>query len=886
MERRLEQVNLNVSMERRLEQVNLNVSMERRLEQVNLNVSMERRLDQINLNVSMERRLDQINLNVSMERRLEQINLNVSMERRLEQVNLNVSMERRLEQVNMNMSMTRHLEQVNLNVSMERRLEQVNLNVSLERRLEQVNLNEINSNAVFAGVGGVYEAPFPWKRWKKCAWFEAAIAVVSLNIRYLDKLVPGYRNFDQTFHTDYIGCFNFKLWRFGEWIDLVVDDHLPTLDNRLLYCQAYGNPREYWGPLVEKAYAKCKKTYEANEVGRTMDALTDLTGAVCEYFTPDINPPENLFHLLYKSCVNRSQMVCWRNDKLLTPTGFTYDLHPQEQEEIPAIQQQTVRYLHVLTAATKFPLSDGRMIEMVRLLCPFTGEPVWNGKFAEKDEISWGTVNTEFINKYKPLVNKETSEYWMTLEDFRCNFGGLVVCSSDIPYTTEGLVTDRCYRRMSEEEIKLANNKWRNIEGKQRRPSGVSYFSFHRNSHPHVERKKKHSAHAKLSLGKSASENSASNEPGLLVRENSRTVKVDNTYINKSKERSRKQSHQMKLGGGGGSKHSHKKCALMDRTNDADASKREAVLCERKYSADAGHRSIGHDACVHLSCLGPASEDTESSAGSTGSTCTLTNQDGCKETVSRPSYAAHRKGSLDYMQARSDSIASTCSAISECQSTFSTSDITLNMQSGLSRENSLRRPKSAPGTFVRNASSGSLPNMVVNNFMASSSDNFRSHGSWRYIIEYKGKWDKSESGVSSVDMKLHMRNPRIPLHVLHPDAINRVVAPGYHGKSHVIISLVQDYRHGAKTANSLLMPIGFSVYKTKNPARDEKRSLSKLSLLGEVTSYNDNREISTRFDLSPGSYFIVPYCLSDNHSGQFLVRVLAEKDPVAGKTGW
>ncbi|KAH3710459.1 hypothetical protein DPMN_069941 [Dreissena polymorpha] len=134
-------------------------------------------------------------------------------------------------------------------------------------------------------------------------------------------------------------------------------------------------------------------------------------------------------------------------------------------------------------------------------------------------------------------------------------------------------------------------------------------------------------------------------------------------------------------------------------------------------------------------------------------------------------------------------------------------------------------------------------------------------------------------------MKLHMRNPRIPLHVLHPDAINRVVAPGYHGKSHVIISLVQDYRHGAKTANSLLMPIGFSVYKTKNPVRDEKRSLSKLSLLGEVTSYNDNREISTRFDLSPGSYFIVPYCLSDNHSGQFLVRVLAEKDPVAGKTG-
>lgn len=67
---------------------------------------------------------------------------------------------------------------------------------------------------------------------------------------------------------------------------------------------------------------RCKKTYEANECGRTLDALTDLTGGVCEFFTPDINPPENLFHVLYKSCVNRSQIVCWRNDKLLTPTGF------------------------------------------------------------------------------------------------------------------------------------------------------------------------------------------------------------------------------------------------------------------------------------------------------------------------------------------------------------------------------------------------------------------------------------------------------------------------------------------------------------------------------------------------------------------------------------
>jgi len=80
--------------------------------------------------------------------------------------------------------------------------------------------------------------------------------------------------------------------------------------------------------------------------------------------------------------------------------------------------------------------------------------------------------------------------------------------------------------------------------------------------------------------------------------------------------------------------------------------------------------------------------------------------------------------------------------------------------------------------------------------------------------------------------------------------------------------------------------IAVNLFQTKNPGRDEKRSLSKLTLLGEKPSDGDFREVNKRFDLWPGNYFIVPYCQSDNHSGQFLVRVLAEKDPLAGKTGW
>lgn len=52
------------------------------------------------------------------------------------------------------------------------------------------------------------------------------------------------------------GAFHFNIWRFGEWVDIVVDDRMPMLDGRHLFCGPMGSAQELWGPLVEKAYAK------------------------------------------------------------------------------------------------------------------------------------------------------------------------------------------------------------------------------------------------------------------------------------------------------------------------------------------------------------------------------------------------------------------------------------------------------------------------------------------------------------------------------------------------------------------------------------------------------------------------------------------------------
>ena len=89
---------------------------------------------------------------------------------------------------------------------------------------------------------------------------------------------------DQSFEQNYAGIFRFRFWYYGEWVEVVVDDHLPTRNKKLTFCRNMKDQNEMFGPLLEKAYAKLNKCYFNLIGGEIIDALIDLTGGVHESF--------------------------------------------------------------------------------------------------------------------------------------------------------------------------------------------------------------------------------------------------------------------------------------------------------------------------------------------------------------------------------------------------------------------------------------------------------------------------------------------------------------------------------------------------------------------------------------------------------------------------
>ncbi|KAJ9595245.1 hypothetical protein L9F63_013455 [Diploptera punctata] len=246
-------------------------------------------------------------------------------------------------------------------------------------------------------------------------WLLAAVANLTLNKSLFCQIVPD----DQSFAPGkYAGIFHFRFWQYGRWVDVVIDDRLPTYSGNLVFLHS-SEHNEFWSALLEKAYAKLHGSYEALKGGTTCEAMEDFTGGVTEMYelAQKDQIPGNLYQIMLKAYERSSFMGC-----SIEPDPNV--LEAQTSEGLikgHAYSVTRVKYFDIQT-----PRSSGK-IPLIRVRNPWGNEAEWNGPWSDKSP-EWRFIPDEDKEEIG-LTFDADGEFWMSYRDFITHFTRLEICN-------------------------------------------------------------------------------------------------------------------------------------------------------------------------------------------------------------------------------------------------------------------------------------------------------------------------------------------------------------------------------------------------------------------------------------------------------------------------
>lgn len=253
-------------------------------------------------------------------------------------------------------------------------------------------------------------------------WFLASCAAIARSKTRMKLVIPPGQRFIR--EPGYAGVFHFRFWRFGDWVDVVVDDKLPVLGGKLCFGRS-SDMNEYWLPLLEKAYAKLNGSYKALEGGKTSDALEDLTGGMAVVYDLGDKTPSNLRRILSKALRNGT-FVC---------AGITGSGGEQVDTHTGLISSHAYSVLKF----AKVSLHHGRRDYLVKMRNPWGGRFEWKRAYSDSSS-AWSNVIEEDKERLG-VADEDNGEWWMTYDDFTRYYSDVTLCTIGPDFNRDGEAT-------------------------------------------------------------------------------------------------------------------------------------------------------------------------------------------------------------------------------------------------------------------------------------------------------------------------------------------------------------------------------------------------------------------------------------------------------------
>uniref|UniRef100_A0A452TFA5 Calpain-9 n=1 Tax=Ursus maritimus TaxID=29073 RepID=A0A452TFA5_URSMA len=200
-------------------------------------------------------------------------------------------------------------------------------------------------------------------------------------------------------------------WQHSEWLDVVIDDRLPTFKDRLIFLHS-ADHSEFWSALLEKAYAKLNGSDEALKGGSTIEAMEDFTGGVAETFATK-EAPENFYEILEKA-LKRGSLV-----------GCSIDIRNAAESEARTPFGLIKGHAYSVTGIDQVNF-QGQKMELIRVRNPW-GQVEWTGSWSDSSS-EWRSVGPA---EQKRLCHTalDDGEFWMAFRDFKAHFDKVEICN-------------------------------------------------------------------------------------------------------------------------------------------------------------------------------------------------------------------------------------------------------------------------------------------------------------------------------------------------------------------------------------------------------------------------------------------------------------------------